>query len=127
METLKEIPEERECSNCGDILPLATGFYDDKRAKGGKSRRCIKCSDANTMENAKRRQTGAMSPRAEATKKLYAARFRVIRKAGLSVDVEGLAVQNKIDRELKKHGLYRGIRGIPIKKIPVRFIRAGVK
>ncbi len=110
MKTLKEIPEERECTKCFDTLPLATGFYDDKRAKDGKSRQCIKCKDENNLKNRKRRAVEPMCARAEAMKKLFRKRFKVIRAAGLSMDKEGLAIQNKIDRVLKRNGLFAEIR-----------------
>ena len=110
METLKEIPKERECTKCFNTLPLATGFYDDKRAKDGKSRQCIKCKDENNLENRERRVAEPMCARAEAMKKLFRKRFKVIRAAGLSMDKEGLVAQNKIDRVLKRHGLFAEIR-----------------
>ncbi len=103
-------PKERECTKCFNILPLATGFYDDKRAKDGKSRQCIKCKDDNALRNEARRAVEPMCARAEAMKKLFRERFRVIKEAGLSIDKEGLATQNKIDRVLKKHGLFAKIR-----------------
>lgn len=72
------------------------------------------CSDANTREHEIRRRTELMSPQAEATKDLYAARFRVIEAAGLSMDTEGLKICRKIDCILKEHGLFAPIRGTPV-------------
>ncbi len=101
-------PREKQCSNCLKPLPFETGFYDDKRSKDGKRHQCIPCSDIENKENEARRLAEPMSARAEAMKRLYKKRFKVIRAAGLSIDKEGLTTQNKIDRVLKKHGLFAG-------------------
>ena len=103
-------PEEKTCSKCGDTLPFETGFYDDKRTVDGKCGWCIPCKDENSKLNRARRAVKPMSARAEAMKVLYRKRFKVIEAAGLPIDEEGLGIQKKIDRILKKHGLYSGIR-----------------
>ncbi len=121
METLKEILKEKACSKCGITWPLETGFYSNKTTKDGKHGWCKECSDANTRENEERRQTEPMSAQAEATKDLYAARFRVIKGAGLSMDVEGLKVCRKIDCVLQEHGLYGDIREAPVSLRSTRF------
>ncbi len=103
-------PKEKQCSKCFDTLPFETGFYDDKRSSDGKTLWCIPCRDANSMKNEARRLAEPMCARAEAMKRLYRKRFRVIKAAGLPMDEEGLGIQNKIDRLLKKHGLFAEIR-----------------
>lgn len=110
METLTE----KACSKCGITWPLATGFYNNKGTKDGKHGWCKLCMDANTKEHEKRRQSEPMSPQATATEELYAARFRVIKQAGLSMDVQGLKVCRQIDRVLQDHGLYGDIREAPV-------------
>ena len=109
-----KIPKEKTCNKCGDTLLFATGFYNDKRTKDGKNGWCIVCKDASTYVSRERRALEPMCARAEATKVLYRERFRVIREAGLPMDKEGLAILNKIDRVLKRHGLYSGIRSNPV-------------
>ena len=121
-EILNEIPEEKACTKCGVTWPLESGFYDDKKAKDGKFGVCKVCRDAYTRVYEKRRLSEPLSPPAEAMKKLYAARFRALENAGLPIDVEGLTVCNKIDRVLKKQGLYYAPRITPAKDNPVRHI-----
>ena len=99
-------PKEKTCNKCGGTLPFETGFYNDKRTKDGKNGWCIPCKDTNSKENEELRASEPMCARAEAMKELYRKRFRVIKAARLPMDEEGLAIQNKIDRLLKKHGLY---------------------
>lgn len=103
-------PREKTCSKCGDTLPYETGFYDDERSRDGKRHQCIPCRDADSMNYAKLRAARPMCARAEAMKELFTKRFRVIKKAGFSIDKEGLVIQNKIDRLLKKHGLQGAVR-----------------
>lgn len=103
-------PETKTCSNCLDTLPFETGFYNDKRTKDGKGGWCTVCSDASTLVSRERRAAEPMSARAEAMKELFRMRFKVIKAARLSMDTEGLAIHNKIDRLLKRHGLYGDIR-----------------
>ncbi len=103
-------PKKKTCSYCGNTLPFETGFYDNKKAPDGKSYGCKPCDNACSMEYEAQRLAEPMCARAEAMKRLYGKRFRVIKAARLSMDEEGLVIQNKIDRVLKKHGLYSGIR-----------------
>lgn len=103
-------PEEKTCTKCGDTLSFETGFYNDKRTKDGKNGWCIPCKDASTQVSRERRAIEPMCAKAEAMKRLFRERFRVIKEAGLSIDKEGLATQNKIDRVLKRHGLFAKIR-----------------
>jgi len=109
-EELNVVLEEKLCITCGITWPLATGFYDDKKSKDGKFGACKICRDAYTRSNEKRRASEPLSPRAEATRKLYAARFHVIKEAGLSVDVGGanrgdVAYSEKIDDLLERCNL----------------------
>ena len=106
METLKEIPEEKVCIKCGIAWPLASGFYNNKKSKDGKIGWCIQCCNENNKETSARRHAEPMSPQATSLEKLYAERFRAIKAAGLSMDKQGVATQNKIDTVLKKHGLF---------------------
>jgi len=117
METLKE----KICIKCKIKWPLATGFYNNKEAKDGKNCWCKLCCDANTRAHEKRRRTEPMSPQATATEELYAQRFRVIKAAGLSMDVQGLKVCRQIDRVLQDHGLYGDIREAPVSLNTPRF------
>lgn len=103
-------PKEKTCSKCGDTLPFETGFYNDRRTADGKCGWCIPCKDANVLVSRKRRAAEPMCARAEAMKVLFRKRFKVIKEAGLSMDEEGLGIQKKIDRLLKKHGLFSEIR-----------------
>lgn len=103
-------PETKTCSNCLLTLSFEMGFYDDKRSKDGKRGECIPCRDKDTKANEKRRASEPMCARAEAMKELFRMRFKVIKAARLSMDTGGLVIQKKIDRVLKKHGLYGDIR-----------------
>jgi len=118
-EISEEMLEEKACTKCGITQPLASGFYDDKRASNGKNSWCKKCCEANTKENERRRISEPLSPQAEDMRKLFAARFQIIKEAGLSMDVGGLKNSNRIDRVLKDHGLYGDISRIPARGKPV--------
>lgn len=104
------LPIEKRCSKCEEMRPFETGFYIDRRSKDGRSHTCIICANMDTLAALKRRATEPMSLRAEAMRKLYTARFRVIKRAKLPMDEEGISAQNRIDRLLKKHGLIGEIR-----------------
>jgi hypothetical protein len=102
---MKEM-ETKECARCGFDWPLDIGYYDNPSAKDGKAALCIECRCTENRENYANRMSVPLSPQAEATRKLYEARFKAIEEAGLSIDRMGIAHQNKIDKVLKQKGLF---------------------
>ena len=87
------------CSKC-ERYKLVTEFYNCKATKSGKAGMCKICKNKMSVEYIKNR---ILSPIVKAQIKLYAKRFKVIKKAGISIDEGGMC--SKIDALLKKHKL----------------------